>query len=532
MKSAGHGMKIGDENNDQVRSWNEQQVESREEKTPIPQFEFSDNQEFSNLTAVVSFRMEGLTEGKKVNLEPLNEKQLVPPMNALMGQLSEEWQLSYAERMLLSVVFAAWDTPEQMDGFMVRNPATGKKFREIGGVIDRESTQFIPTLKTILFLLAGIDKMVFSSYLTSLEQSILFREGVIHKRPNGRHDHFVPGYALHLDMAWYRHFLTGSAPVIEENEDFPASLLTTTKRLDHLVLNEATWDQLQGPINFLKHQSTLYQEGGAPELHPGYVALFYGPPGTGKTFTVTVLGNYLDLPVYRINLARVISKYIGETEKNLEKVFDRLQDKKAILFFDEADALFGKRSEVTDAKDRYANQEVAYLLQKVEQCSGLVILATNYERNLDTAFRRRILSLVYFATPAFAERKTLWDQSLPTGFHFDPPELFERLAEDYQLTGANIANIVKLSCIEALNRETSALTFELIEPFLKREFLKDNKVYQVQKDRKGRANQEGPSKRYSLDQIKSKKRVTSQESIEIMRARLREYKIKQQRDQQ
>ena len=124
-------------------------------------------------------------------------------------------------------------------------------------------------------------------------------------------------------------------------------------------------------------------------VKPGYRALFHGPPGTGKTLTATLLGKHTGRPVFRIDLSRVVSKYIGETEKNLSRLFDKAEHKDWILFFDEADALFGKRTEIRDAHDKYANQEVAYLLQRIESYAGLVILATNQRGNIDEAFLRR-----------------------------------------------------------------------------------------------------------------------------------------------
>src|SRR5206468_6990848 len=134
-------------------------------------------------------------------------------------------------------------------------------------------------------------------------------------------------------------------------------------------------------------------------LKKGYRTLFYGPTGTGKTFTAGLLGKQVKKDVYKIDLSMVVSKYIGETEKNLELLFARAEDKGWILFFDEADALFGKRTSVKDAHDKYANQEVSYLLQRIEDYNGLVILATNMKSNIDPAFIRRFNSIIHFSPP-------------------------------------------------------------------------------------------------------------------------------------
>jgi len=135
------------------------------------------------------------------------------------------------------------------------------------------------------------------------------------------------------------------------------------------------------------------------KLKKGYRALFDGPDGTGKTLTAELLGKHSKLDVYRIDLSMVVSKYIGETEKNLEQLFARAEDKRWILFFDEADALFGKRTSVKDAHDKFANQEVSYLLQRIEDYNGMVILATNMKSNIDDAFRRRFNSVLKFSLP-------------------------------------------------------------------------------------------------------------------------------------
>ena len=131
----------------------------------------------------------------------------------------------------------------------------------------------------------------------------------------------------------------------------------------------------------------------------GYRVLFHGPPGTGKSMTVRLLGKNSGRDVFRVDLSQVVSKYIGETEKNLSRIFDKAELRDWILFFDEADALFGKRTDIKDAHDRFANQEISFLLQRIEDFSGLVILATNLKSNLDEAFLRRFQSVVYFNVP-------------------------------------------------------------------------------------------------------------------------------------
>ena len=156
-----------------------------------------------------------------------------------------------------------------------------------------------------------------------------------------------------------------------------------------LVLNPATRAQLDGIAGWIRQRDRREKS--------GYRALFQGPPGTGKTLAAQVLAKHLGLELHRIDLSRVVSKFIGETEKNLAQVFDEAQAKDWILFFDEADALFGKRTDVRDAHDRYANIEVSYLLQRIESYEGLVILTTNRRENIDPAFLRRLLCVLDFS---------------------------------------------------------------------------------------------------------------------------------------
>jgi AAA+ superfamily predicted ATPase len=181
---------------------------------------------------------------------------------------------------------------------------------------------------------------------------------------------------------------------------FPAKYITTGLDWDNLVINEATLAEVEVIRNWIAcHERMVSDWNMKSKFREGYKALFYGPPGTGKTFTVTLLGKQFGKDVFRIDLSQVVSKYIGETEKNLERIFNKAEQKDWILFFDEADALFGKRTSVANAHDRYANQETSYLLQRIEDYNGLVILASNNKTNIDAAFLRRFDAIIHFPLP-------------------------------------------------------------------------------------------------------------------------------------
>jgi SpoVK/Ycf46/Vps4 family AAA+-type ATPase len=172
----------------------------------------------------------------------------------------------------------------------------------------------------------------------------------------------------------------------------------------------------------------------------GVIALFAGPSGTGKTLAAEIIAGDLGLDLYKVDLANLVSKYIGETEKNLSQVFDAAEASNVVLFFDEADALLGKRSEVSDAHDRYANIEVAYLLQRLERHNGLVVLATNLPKNIDAAFARRIHVSIDFPMPEEAERRRIWDQAIPAAAPVADLDV-EFLASRFELSGGSIRNV-------------------------------------------------------------------------------------------
>jgi ATP-dependent 26S proteasome regulatory subunit len=251
-----------------------------------------------------------------------------------------------------------------------------------------------------------------------------------------------------------------------------AQRLTPKATLDEIVLPEAEKRLLQQIAEQVGQRTRVYEEWGfALKMNRGLgiSALFAGDSGTGKTMAAEGIAKKLRLDLYRIDLSAVVSKYIGETEKNLRRLFDAAEDGGAILFFDEADALFGKRSEVKDSHDRYANIEVNYLLQRIEAYRGLAILATNMKDALDQAFMRRLRFVVDFPYPGQAERKAIWqgifpDQTATADLDFD------RLAR-LDLTGGNIQNVALNAAFLAAHSE-SRVTMRLIFEAARAEFRK------------------------------------------------------------
>jgi len=220
-----------------------------------------------------------------------------------------------------------------------------------------------------------------------------------------------------------------------------ARRIEPSRTWDDMVLSADRRQQLRDVVQRYRHARVVYDEWGFLSTPSrGLVALFSGPSGTGKTMAAEVIAGELGLDLFKLDLSAVVSKYIGETEKNLAELFDAAGTGNLVLFFDEADSLFGKRSEVRDARDRYANQEVSYLLQRLESYDGVVILATNFEKNIDDAFLRRIHTRVDFAVPEVAERKAIWARQLPAAAPVADVDLDE-VALRFELSGGSIRNV-------------------------------------------------------------------------------------------
>ena len=220
---------------------------------------------------------------------------------------------------------------------------------------------------------------------------------------------------------------------------------------DDIVLPADQMAQLREIADQVRYRALVYDTWGFDAklaMGKGINVLFAGPPGTGKTMAADVLAGDLGVDLYKIDLSVVVSKYIGETEKNLSRIFAEATTSNAILFFDEADALFGKRTQVRDAHDRYANVEISYLLQRMEEYDGLVILATNLRQNMDEAFVRRLHFMVEFPLPGAADRRRIWEQIWPSATPRDDLDL-ELLAERIEVAGGNIRNIALSSAFLA-----------------------------------------------------------------------------------
>jgi SpoVK/Ycf46/Vps4 family AAA+-type ATPase len=250
---------------------------------------------------------------------------------------------------------------------------------------------------------------------------------------------------------------------------------------DDLVLPAELKQQLQDICAQVRFRSRVFDDWGFAQKLPygrGLSAMFSGNPGTGKTMAAQVVARELQLELFKIDLSGIVSKYIGETEKNLNRVFAEAQASNAILFFDEADALFGKRTDVSDAHDRYANIEVSYLLQKMEEYDGIVILATNFRNNVDDAFTRRIRFIIEFPFPDADSRCEIWRRGIPAATPVAPDLDFQWLADRIRVAGGNIKNIILNAAFAAAQQQQSLGMAHLLES-CKLEFQKIGKLWEA-----------------------------------------------------
>lgn len=370
-------------------------------------------------------------------------------------------------------------SPDLLDKLLREQLTEAGDFPRLGGVKGTEYRGVLPTGETVLFLLGGENltwrseaRSLFSGNHFLAEQKVLQLAEV----PAGE-----PRFAGKLvpDPDTIEKLLTGREVKPHFSTRFPAERLTTGLDWPDLVLDARTMAQLDDLLAWVNHGQTLLNDWDMHKrVKPGYRALFHGPPGTGKTLTASLLGKRTVRDVYRVDLSMVISKYIGETEKNLATLFAKAENKDWILFFDEADALFGKRTGVKDSNDRYGNQDVSYLLQRVETYNGLVILASNFKSNIDEAFMRRFQSVIYFPLPSAAERLRLWQDAWPkkAGLKFADDFSMERLSRDYVTTGATINNVVQKICLTLLDRGERKVTWALVLQVLRQEMGKEGKL--------------------------------------------------------
>lgn len=385
--------------------------------------------------------------------------------------------LQVPHRIVLMLSLLPHIQPALLDRFFIQNRDLARTYTEFGGWKGKTHAGFLPTCETAAFIIAGNNmQQRFQVFSLFDDEQVLLSKRLIQIERSDMNEPLMSA-ALTVTSECLNRLTTGVDHKPDYSSHFPAKRISTALQWSDLVLNPETRFEIDNIIAWLSNSTSLLQDWGLERsVKPGYRCLFYGPPGTGKTLTATLIGQKCHVDVYRIDLSMMVSKYIGETEKNLANLFDQAQDKNWVLFFDEADALFGTRTETSSSNDRHANQEVSYLLQRVEDFPGVVILATNLKANIDEAFARRFQSSVYFSIPDNEQRLLLWQ-----GLFQDPGKLgsdvnFQAIADKYELAGGAMTNVARYAAICATRAKRPYITQQDLVAGIRKELIKEGRT--------------------------------------------------------
>lgn len=397
------------------------------------------------------------------------------PESDWLSSLMDGQEMTFDEQTILLLALMPHISPQTLDPLFLQNKKLDRPYTEFGGWRGTSHQGFLPTGETAAFILSVDNPDKRQDIIRLFERDHWFHtRNILHLEGQGRGEPFLSGRLLVSDE-----FL---AKVLHDNKyrpdyssGFPAKRVTTALEWDDLVLPYNLQQDLDDISLWLQNEQAIRSRWQLDKIiKQGYRCLFYGPPGTGKTLTASLLGKQHGMDVYRIDLSMVVSKYIGETEKNLANIFDRAEHQNWILFFDEADALFGKRTDTNTSNDRHANQEVAYLLQRVEDFPGMVILATNLKENIDEAFFRRFQSILYFPMPDENLRYRLWKQMMPEEWLVDEELL--HIAAEYKLSGGSMVNVIQNCAIRLYRMSPPLLTDKILKSAIAKEESKDGKM--------------------------------------------------------
>lgn len=411
---------------------------------------------------------------------PVQVLDVAPPDLSSSGseyaRFVRRYQLSFAERLAVILALAPHLRPQLLDPLSARNPVTDRRYSEFGGLLANGEGGLLPTGETLAFLIAGNDlSLRLSTQMLFDPMHFFAKENLLQLAVPGDDLPVLRGL-LRISDDLLARLTVGQRRRPQFSATFPAQLVETKLTFEDVILPPATRRSVEEIMTWLEHGRTLMEEWNmAPQLRPGYRSLFYGPPGTGKTLTACLLGKATGRDVYKVDLSLVMSKYIGETEKNLGRIFDAAEHKGWLLFFDEADALFGKRSDTRDAHDRYANQEVSFLLQRIESFDGVVILASNLRDNIDAAFLRRFESVIHFPMPRPEERAQIWQRGFSPKAKLDASVDLDKLARDHVLTGGGIMNVIRYVSLLVIKEGSRPIAASDLLSGIRREYDKEGK---------------------------------------------------------
>lgn len=396
---------------------------------------------------------------------------------SMYAKVLQYYNFSIAERIILLLALAPHIMPHLLDVFFIKNADYDRGFTEFGGSKGQHHGGFLPTGETAAFILAANDLTIRFQLLEIFSEDHFFSKFNILKLVRTVAEEPYLSGTIVISDEYLSYFTRGESHKPDFSMNFPAKRITTQLDWNNLILADETLEEINEIRDWLQYGDALMNDWGMrKKIKPGYKSLFFGPPGTGKTLTASLLGKSADMDVYRIDLSMIVSKYIGETEKNLANVFNQAENKNWILFFDEADALFGKRTQTSSSNDRYANQEVSYLLQRIEDFPGVIILATNFKANVDDAFSRRFQGMIHFRMPGANERLRLWKQAFPENTKPEAQINLHTIADKYEMTGGAIMNVIRYASLAALKRSSDIILLKDILQGIRKEFAKDGKT--------------------------------------------------------
>ena len=404
-------------------------------------------------------------------------EEIPPPEEDWLTSFLQEISVSHDERIVLMLALMPHVRPQLLDTFFIQNKNLDRPFTEFGGWKGNTHGGFLPTGETAAFIVAGTHLDKRSQLLKLFDEEHFFaRKNILKIVKIDDDEPFLSGL-LKISPEFLTWATLGQQHRPDYSIGFPAKRINTRLDWEDLILPHNTINDLEDINTWIQHAAKIMGDGHLNRfIKPGYRALFYGPPGTGKTLTASLLGKRNNMDVYRIDLSMLVSKYIGETEKNLANVFDQAENKNWILFFDEADALFGKRTQTNTSNDRHANQEVAYLLQRIEDYPGTVLLATNLKSNVDDAFLRRFQASVYFPMPEAKQRLELWQKMIPPVWLQNTGADLSAIAKKYELSGGAITNIIRFCALRLIRNNQKNINYELLIEGIQKELRKEGKT--------------------------------------------------------
>jgi hypothetical protein len=368
--------------------------------------------------------------------------------------------------------------PDLLDNLIKEELGAEGDFPMVGGIRGAQHRGILPTGETWMYFCCGNDTDKRIGFIQTIPQYLSLPASLLNIEAALPGEPFLSGRLVF--SAYFRKHFQNYSLVYEQRFSnlMLGGFIESQLSLNDLVLTEPVTRSIE-EIRHWQHfnESANGSIAFSKRVKQGLKCIFFGKSGTGKTQTAAIIARELDKKIYRIDLSQIVSKYIGETEKNLSKIFEAAEHKGWILFFDEGDALFGKRTSVNSSNDRYANQEVAYLLQRIEDFPGIIIISTNLKENIDTAFLRRFQIIAEFSMPDKNQRREIWEKLLSElpGYNvtINGPE-WEEITKT-ELSGGSITNIVNYALLKAHYLQTN-IQFPLIKEGIIRELRKENRL--------------------------------------------------------